>query len=255
MENNGMTYKIEGLGLRYDSLVLYNDFEIKIKKGSIVSMLGPSGCGKTTLLNVMGNLAKPDEIKVNDFESLSKSFIFQEHRLLPWKTVYDNIAFVIKNKFEEKQIKESVYEYLRQVELLDFKDYYPGELSGGMKQRVAIARAFVYPSDVLVMDEPFKGLDIRTKRVVMETFIKAWEKDKRTVVFVTHDVEEAVRLGDEIHILDGPPVKVVEKVSTNGVFRDMRVETPEFRNLRNRLKCLLDGVCEVLGGTGENYDA
>src|SRR6056297_947339 len=252
MENNGLTYKIEGLGLRYDSLVLYNDFEIKIKKGSIVSMLGPSGCGKTTLLNVMGNLAKPDEIKVNDFKALSKSFIFQEHRLLPWKTVYDNISFVIKKKFDEEKMHELVNEQLRQVELLEFKDYYPGDLSGGMKQRVAIARAFVYPSDVLVMDEPFKGLDIRTKRVVMETFVKAWEKDKRTVVFVTHDVEEALRLGDEIHILDGPPVKVVEKVSTNGVFRNMRVETPEFRNLLSRLKCLLDGVCQVLGGTGES---
>jgi len=254
MENNRMIYKIEGLGLKYDSLLIYKDFEINIKKGSIVSILGPSGCGKTTLLNVMGNLAEPDEIKVNDFKALSKSFIFQEHRLLPWKTVYDNISFVIKKKFDEEKMHELVNEQLRQVELLEFKDYYPGDLSGGMKQRVAIARAFVYPSDVLVMDEPFKGLDIRTKRVVMETFVKAWEKDKRTVVFVTHDVEEAMRLGDEIHILEGPPVKVVEKIRTNGVFRDMRTESAEFIELRNRLKCMLDGVCQVLDGTGANNE-
>ncbi|MBK5251936.1 MAG: ATP-binding cassette domain-containing protein [Peptostreptococcaceae bacterium] len=250
MENDGVRYKIEGMSLRYDNLILYEDFDMEVKKGSIVCLLGPSGCGKTTLLNVIGNLEKPDAMAANDFEALSKSYIFQEHRLLPWKTVYENVAFVIKERFDENRVKELVEEYLKKVELLEFKGYYPGELSGGMKQRVAIARAFVYPSDVLIMDEPFKGLDIRTKRIVMETFLKAWEKDKRTVVFVTHDVEEAVRLGDEIHILDGPPVKVLEKIRTDGVFRNIRTENKEFRALRDRLKCLLDGVCEVTGGTG-----
>ncbi len=250
MENDGVRYRIKGMSLRYDNLILYEDFDMDVKKGSIVCLLGPSGCGKTTLLNVMGNLEKPDAMAANDFEALSKSYIFQEHRLLPWKTVYENVAFVIKERFDENRVKELVEEYLKKVELLEFKDYYPGELSGGMKQRVAIARAFVYPSDVLIMDEPFKGLDIRTKRIVMETFLKAWEKDKRTVVFVTHDVEEAVRLGDEIHILDGPPVKVLEKIQTDGVFRNIRMENKEFRILRDRLKCLLDGVCEVIDGTG-----
>jgi NitT/TauT family transport system ATP-binding protein len=250
MENDGVRYRIKGMSLSYDNLILYEDFDMDVKKGSIVCLLGPSGCGKTTLLNVMGNLEKPDAMAANDFEVLSKSYIFQEHRLLPWKTVYENVAFVIKERFKENRVRELVEEYLKKVELLEFKDYYPGELSGGMKQRVAIARAFVYPSDVLIMDEPFKGLDIRTKRIVMETFLKAWEKDKRTVVFVTHDVEEAVRLGDEIHILDGPPVKVLEKIRTDGVFRNIRMENKEFRILRDRLKCLLDGVCEVIDGTG-----
>lgn len=254
MENDSVRYRIKGMSLRYDNLILYENFDMDVKKGSIVCLLGPSGCGKTTLLNVMGGLEKPDAMSKNDFETLSKSYIFQEHRLLPWKTVYENVAFVIKERFDENRVKEMVNEYLSKVELLDFKDYYPGELSGGMKQRVAIARAFVYPSDVLIMDEPFKGLDIRTKRIVMETFLKAWEKDKRTVVFVTHDVEEAVRLGDEIHILEGQPVKVLEKVRIDGAFRNIRMENNEFRALRNRLKCMLDGVCEVIGGTGVNDD-
>ncbi len=254
MENDSVRYNIEGMSLRYDNLILYKNFDMEVKKGSIVCLLGPSGCGKTTLLNVMGNLEKPDAMAKNDFEALSKSYIFQEHRLLPWKTVYENVAFVIKEIFDENRVKELVEEYLNKVELIEFKGYYPGELSGGMKQRVAIARAFVYPSDVLIMDEPFKGLDIRTKRIVMETFLKAWEKDKRTVVFVTHDVEEAVRLGDEIHILQGPPVKVLEKIQTDGAFRNIRTENKEFRDLRDRLKCLLDGVCEVLSETGVSDD-
>ena len=254
MEKNGLKYKIEGMSLRYDDLILYKDFNMEVKKGSIVCMLGPSGCGKTSLLNVMGDLVKPEKMALNDFEVLTKSYIFQEHRLLPWKTVYENVAFVIKEKFGKDRVKELVMQYLEQVELLDFKDYYPEELSGGMKQRVAIARAFVYPSDVLIMDEPFKGLDIRTKRIAMESFLKAWDKDKRTVVFVTHDVEEAVRLGDEIHILEGPPVKVLEKIFTGGAFRNIRIENKEFRNLINRLKCLLDGVCQVIGEIGVNDD-
>lgn len=234
-----MTYRIEGLNLKYGNLVVYENFDMSVRDKTIVSILGPSGCGKTTLLNFMSGIEKPQGIKVNDFETLTKSYIFQEPRLLPWKTVYENIAFVIRERFEKEQVRILVDEQLDRVGLSRFKDYFPGALSGGMKQRVAIARAFVYPSEMLIMDEPFQGLDIRTKDAVMAAFLKSWEKDRRTVVFVTHDVEEAVRLGDEIHILEGPPVRMIEEVRTEGVFRNVDDDNGNFRDLCSELKNLL----------------
>lgn len=242
MENGGMTYRLEGLDLSYGERVLYKGFGMAFEKGTIVSILGPSGCGKTTLLNVLGGLVEPQAVRVNDIRPLTKSYIFQEPRLLPWKTVWENVAFVIRERYGEERVRELVQDQLEQVELAGFESYYPEALSGGMKQRVAIARAFAYPSEVLIMDEPFKGLDVRTKRVVMETFLKLWDRDRRTVVFVTHDVEEAVRLGDEIHVLEGPPVHLVESVRTGGAFREMETENDIFKTFCDRLKGRLQGA-------------
>jgi len=140
------------------------------------------------------------------------SYIFQEPRLLPWKTVRENIAFVLS---EIDNTKETVDKYLRLVELEKFADYYPAKLSGGMKQRVAIARAFAYPSDIILMDEPLKTLDFKLKQNLMNSFRKLWQFDKRTVVFVTHEVDEALMLGNDIYVFSKAPVEIKQKFSIN----------------------------------------
>jgi NitT/TauT family transport system ATP-binding protein len=171
-------------------------------------MCGPSGCGKTTLLNAVAGLVDTKGI----VELPGKlSYIFQEDRLLPWMTVFDNVAYVLKKDMDEETLKKRVLHYLEMVGLIDYKDDYPDKLSGGMKRRVSIARAFAYPSDVLLMDEPFKGLDRDLKEQIMKDFQKLWEEDKRTVIFVTHDLYEAEFLGTKMLQMKGLPLEIVNE--------------------------------------------
>ncbi|MHB8125444.1 MAG: ABC transporter ATP-binding protein [Desulfitobacteriaceae bacterium] len=223
-----MDLEIENLNKSYDELIVFKDFGLKIPEGKIICILGPSGCGKTTLLNMIGGLVKADSGRFSGFENKLLSYIFQEPRLLKWKTVRENIEFVLKDIYPRNKRLEIVDQYLEQVELTTFRDYYPDNLSGGMKQRTAIARAFVYHSDILIMDEPFKGQDLKLKLSLINSFLKLWNKDKRTVIFVTHDIEEAVLLGDEIVVLGSLPARVLKKF-TNNVLREER----KLKDIRN----------------------
>ena len=223
-----MDLVIENLNKSFAELVVFRDFSLKVPKGKITCILGPSGCGKTTLLNMIGGLVKADSGKFLGFENKVLSYIFQEPRLLKWKTVKENIEFVLKDIYPSNKRIEIVDHYLEQVELTDFKDYYPDNLSGGMKQRVAIARAFVYPSDIFIMDEPFKGQDLKLKLSLFDSFLKFWNQNKRTVIFVTHDIEEAILLGDEIVVLGSLPTKILKKF-TNDMLREER----KFKDIRN----------------------
>jgi NitT/TauT family transport system ATP-binding protein len=223
-----MALVIENLGKSYDKLVIFKDFDLEITEGKITCLLGPSGCGKTTLLNIIGGLLKADSGRFRGFENKVLSYIFQEPRLMNWKTVRENVEFVLKGKFPGPERRKIVDQYLEEVELTDFKDYYPKNLSGGMKHRTAIARAFVCQSDILIMDEPFKGQDLKIKLSLIDSLLKLWEKDQRTVIFVTHDIEEAVFLGDEIIVLSSTPAKILKKFSN-----DMRRDERELIDIRN----------------------
>lgn len=209
-----MSLEIRGLYKKYDEVSLYSDFCIDIPEGTITCILGPSGCGKTTLLNIIGNIIKPDRGTLAGFENKVLSYIFQDPRLLPWKTVRGNIEFALSKDLPLEERKELTERFIRLVELEGFVDYYPSKLSGGMRQRVSIARAFAYPSDIILMDEPLKGLDIKLKLNLIQTFSRIWEADKRTVIFVTHDVDESLLLGNEIVVLTNAPVGIAahEKV-------------------------------------------
>ncbi len=193
-------------------LTVYNDFHMDISEGKVTCVMGPSGCGKTTLLNIISGLLKPQSGEFNGFGDKAVSYIFQEPRLLPWKTVSQNIGFVIKDLYPKKQREEKIKKYLEIVGLSTFENYWPEKLSGGMKQRVGIARAFVYPSNLLLMDEPFKGLDLQLKISLLNSFNLLWENDRRTVIFVTHDPDEALYLADEICILSPAPAKALDKI-------------------------------------------
>jgi NitT/TauT family transport system ATP-binding protein len=161
---------------------------------------------------MIGGITPQDGGGIRGVENKKISFIFQEPRLLPWKTVRGNLDFVLQHQASQEKEK-AIDNNLRLVGLQDFARYYPEQLSGGMKQRVAIARAFSYPSDLILMDEPLKTLDPRLKWNLMKTFLRLWENDRRTVVFVTHDVDEALVLGEEIFVFSRPPVQVISRIT------------------------------------------
>lgn len=204
-----MTLEVKGLYKHFGDLVLFRDFSITFQEGTITCILGPSGCGKTTLLNIIGNILRPDRGILTGFDGKIISYIFQDPRLLPWKTVKGNIEFVLDKNMSAEQRQKLTEHFIRLVELEEFATYYPSELSGGMRQRVAIARAFVYPSDIILMDEPLKGLDIKLKLSLIQTFSRIWEDNRRTVIFVTHDVDEALLLSNEIVVFSRAPVQIL----------------------------------------------
>jgi NitT/TauT family transport system ATP-binding protein len=195
-------------------------FELQPRE--IFCILGPSGCGKTTLLKLLAGLLTPESGQVDDFFEKEKSFLFQEPRLLPWMTVYENLCFTTKAHLEEQVLKEQIEFYLKEVRLWEYKDHYPDELSGGMQQRIAIVRAFLFPSELMLLDEPFKSLDVEIMLSVMETFKELWQRHDRTVVMITHDVLAAALLGDRIMILSEKPTKAVD-VLENPVPKEERL--------------------------------
>ena len=180
------------------------------EEGKVTVILGESGCGKSTLLGILSNNIKDfsGEIVFDRDISSGISYIFQEDTLIPWKTVYENIEYVLKDKISASEMRAYIEKYLKIVNLLEYKDEYPEHLSGGMKRRVGIARAFAYPSDYLFMDEPFEFLDIKTKGEIIEYFKLLQEKNKKTVLFITHDIESALKIGDKIVVFSSKPTRI-----------------------------------------------
>lgn len=180
------------------------------EEGRVTVILGESGCGKSTLLGILSNNIKDfsGEIVFDRDISSGISYIFQEDTLIPWKTVYENIEYVLKDKISASEMRTYIEKYLKMVNLLEYKDEYPEHLSGGMKRRVGIARAFAYPSDYLFMDEPFEFLDIKTKGEIIEYFKLLQEENKKTVLFITHDIESALKIGDKIVVFSSKPTRV-----------------------------------------------
>lgn len=183
----------------YGDKVIFDNFDIEFEQGKITGVLGRSGCGKTTLLNIIcgtadfaGEVERPDKI----------SYIFQSQRLVPNLTVYKNLEYVLSYIRDKNEKSKRIEEVLRMVEMYDERGKYPSQLSGGMAQRVSLARAFAYDAPLMLMDEPFKGLDVSLKKRIIDVFKKLYERDKRTVVFVTHDIDEALFLADRIIVLE-----------------------------------------------------
>lgn len=195
-------YEIQLINLckSYEGNIVLDNINIDIQENKITVISGPSGCGKTTLLNIISGIEKADSGQVI-LKDNSISYIFQEDRLIPYLTVYENIAFVLKSVMGKNEIDKTINKYLEMVRLTEFKDKLPSKLSGGMKRRVAIARAFAYKSKILLMDEPFKGLDDKLKTEIIDDFLELYKNDKRTVILVTHDKEEARLLGDIVYSL------------------------------------------------------
>ncbi|GKX29920.1 ABC transporter ATP-binding protein [Vallitalea longa] len=225
--------RLKNISKAFDDLVIFKDFNMDIEKGKIICFLGASGCGKTTLLNIISGTLEYD---IGSIEGTSDnvSYIFQDTRLLPWATIEDNITFVLKSN-NEIDAKKLAKKYIDIVKLTQFCKYYPKQLSGGMKQRVSIARAFAYKAEMLLMDEPFQGLDYDLKIELINAFLELWEEDNRTVVFVTHDIDEALLLADKIYILEGRPAKIKKELSIDIPKRDRMVKKESLDNYREMI--------------------
>jgi len=230
-----MSLRIDNLNKKYDDISLYRDFSISFTEGILTCILGPSGCGKTTLLNIIGGITLPDNGNLSGFNGKVMSYIFQDPRLLPWKTVTGNIEFVMNRSMTAIERKKESDRLIRLVELDAFADYYPSQLSGGMRQRVSIARAFACPSNIILMDEPLKGLDIALKQNMIRSFSRIWKTDRRTAIFVSHDVDEVLMLGEEIMVMSQPPVKIVSHESIKEPVEFRRPETTQYKRLKQIL--------------------
>ncbi len=234
-----MTFQINNVSKSFGKLQVLQNVSMRIEKHKIICIVGPSGAGKTTILNLISGVIQPDAGSLEGFSDKTVSYIFQETRLLPWKTVEQNIDFVLKDKLDKKKRAEVLEKSIAMVDLSDFRNYYPAQLSGGMKQRVAIARAFAFPAEILLMDEPFDGLDPQLKKNVMDAFLNLWEMEKRSVFFVTHDMNEALLLGDEIYVLSSQPASIKGRILNPIPHRDRDPASEEMRRIERQLHELI----------------
>ena len=200
--------------------VALDDLDLVVEAGEFLTVVGPSGCGKSTVLDLIGGLASPtsgrltvDGIPITG-PGLDRSVVFQQYTLLPWRTAQANIEFALEAKggLNKRERAERAREYLDLVGLTDFAGRYPHELSGGMKQRVAIARSLSYQPQVLLMDEPFGALDAQTRERLQEELLTIWRRTGTTVVFITHDIDEAVFLGQRVAVMSARPGRIQEVV-------------------------------------------
>lgn len=202
-----------------DTVHVLDTLNFKINPGEFVCLLGPSGCGKSSVLNIIAGFVKPtkgyvfvDKRQVNQ-PGADRGFVFQQYSLLPWKTTFENVAFGLKIKGTSKvERQELVDDYLNRVGLYRYRHLYPHQLSGGMQQRASIVRALVNSPSVLLMDEPFAALDAQTRRMMHELLVSICSDLSPTVIFVTHDINEAIFLGDRVFVMGVKPGKIKEEV-------------------------------------------
>jgi NitT/TauT family transport system ATP-binding protein len=216
-------------GKRVDALA---NVHLEIAAGSFVCLIGPSGCGKSTLLNLLAGLEFPDSGVVEldgatiNGPSPRRGMVFQEFALFPWMTVRGNVEVGLRYQHVGKSDRAArVCKLIGDVGLSGFENLYPRELSGGMRQRVAIARAYALEPEILLMDEPFGSLDAQTKPIMQEDLLKTWYRDRKTIVFVTHDVDEAVFLADRVVIMSARPGRI---------FTEFQIELPRPRTRQTR---------------------
>jgi len=199
--------------------------DLSIERGEFLVIVGPSGCGKTTLLRVLAGLEEytGGEVLIHaDDDGAQRpdsAMVFQEHGVFPWMTVRDNVAFGLKASGMGRAARQRIAdEYIERVGLTQFANAYPHQLSGGMRQRVSVARAFATDAQMLLMDEPFAALDEQTKLVLQELLLKIWQETSKTVLYVTHSLDEALVLGDRIVVMSGRPGTVKDVIDVASVF-------------------------------------
>jgi NitT/TauT family transport system ATP-binding protein len=208
------------------------------REGEFITVIGPSGCGKSTFLHIMGGFIPADagSIRVAGRQvngpGPDRGMMFQEFALFPWRSVAGNVAWGLEAQgVPQAEVQAVVAKYLEIMGLSDFRNHLPAELSGGMKQRVALARVLAFDPKVLLMDEPFGALDAQTREQMQEEVTRLWERTRKTIVFVTHDIEEAVFLGDRVVVLTARPARILEEV---------RIDLPRPRDLtvKKSVQCL-----------------
>ena len=238
-EHIHMTFTRDG-----KSTPVLNDVNFTVAKGEFLCIVGPSGCGKSTLLSAIGGFLSPTggEIRI-DGESVKgpdprRIFVFQERGVFPWLTVEGNIEFGLF-KLSRAERASRVQHYIKMVGLVGFEKAYPAELSGGMKQRLEVARALAVNPDMLLLDEPFGALDSITRLIMRGELLRIWREERNTVIFVTHDIDEAVQLADRVAVMSGRPANI-QKIVNIDIPHPRDISAPRYLELRN-------GILEQLG--------
>ncbi len=237
-----MALEVINISKSFNNLKVLDNITFKVKDNSFTCIIGESGCGKTTLLRIVSGLEKADsgEILFNGkkLEINDVGFVFQDDRLLPWRTTLKNVAFGLEIR-NDKRALEKAKDVLRFVGLEEFENYYPKQLSGGMRQLVGIARALAINPKILLMDEPFASLDAQTRNRMQAELLDIWNEEKKTVLFVTHNIDEAVYLADKIIVLSKRPARVVEEIKVY-LERPRDRTSLEFIDVRKRVLELLN---------------
>ncbi|HEY0319910.1 MAG TPA: ABC transporter ATP-binding protein [Pyrinomonadaceae bacterium] len=218
----------------YGASAVFEDLSVEIERGEFVAVVGPSGCGKTTLLNLLSGFLKPTSGVVN--RAGRTRMVYQSDGLFPWLTVRENIALGLRHLAYEKQRQAQLKDLLSLIRLDGFAEHYPHQLSGGMRQRVELARALAGETDVLLMDEPFSSLDYQTRLRMRRMLVRVLTERPRTVVFVTHDIEEAAQLADRILVLSERPARLINELRVEVE----RPRDPTHPTVVNTVKTILD---------------
>lgn len=229
----------QGFIVKDDVKQVVDHVSMEVRDNEFLVVLGPGHCGKSVLMNIIAGLEKPSSGKVYlEGEEIHGSdkrigMVFQTLNLMPWRTVMANVEFGLEiSGMKKKERREIAQKYIDLVGLTGFENAYPHQLSGGMKQRVGIARAYTNSPEILLMDEPFGQLDAQTRYSMQEEVLRIWEQDKRTIIFVTNNIEEAVYLADRIVLLSNCPAKVKQVYDLSGLKRPRNVTDPEFLRVR-----------------------
>ena len=247
-EERCVKVKIDHVEKIYDGrkgkMIALNGVDLDIMENEFICVVGPSGCGKSTLLNIIAGLLEPTSgaVYVNgkkvEGTGTERGVVFQQYALFPWLTVMKNVMFGLKLKgMSDEEAKKIAMKYIKMVELEDFVDSYPKELSGGMKQRVAIARAYAVQPEVLLMDEPFGALDAQTRTQLQSELIRTWQEEKKTCFFITHDVEEAIILATKVIVMSARPGRIKTIIDIDLPYprtQEMKMEQ-QFLDLKARI--------------------
>ncbi|MCU1230687.1 MAG: aliphatic sulfonates transporter ATP-binding protein [Acidobacteria bacterium] len=234
-----MTVAIRNINMRFGEMAVLNDISLDVRDGEFVCILGPSGCGKSTLLNIVGGFTKATSGDVTiDGEQVTgpdprRIFVFQERGVFPWLTVEGNIGFGLFRLGEEEKRNRIAY-YVQLVGLRGFEHAFPRELSGGMKQRLEVARALAVNPDVLYLDEPFGALDSITRLQMRRELLRIWQKERKTVLFVTHDIEESVQLADRVVVMSQRPAHI-QRIVDIDIPHPRDLSAPRYIELRDSI--------------------
>ena len=239
-----MVYHADG-----NSVAALEDINLDIANGEFISIVGPSGCGKSTLLNVMGGFLSPSTGAVTiDGEAVTgpdqrRILVFQERGVFPWLSVEGNIGFGL-SKLSRSERESRIAHYVQLVRLQGFEHSYPSDLSGGMKQRLQVARALAVDPDILFLDEPFGALDSITRVIMRGELLRIWQTERRTIVFVTHDIDEAVQLADRVVVLSSRPARIQEILNID-IPHPRNISSPRYLELRDELLKLIGLAYEI----------
>ncbi|MCL2052945.1 MAG: ATP-binding cassette domain-containing protein [Oscillospiraceae bacterium] len=222
------------VNVSFKALAVMENFCGEFEENKVNCILGPSGCGKTTLLNLLSGILHEDSGHITKPNRVS--YVFHEDALVLQKTARKNLELVLKSVYKDSaELKRIINKFLKISDLERAAELYPHEMSSGMRQRLALIRAFAYPSDILLMDEPFKALDIALKHSIIKAFLSLYEEDKRTVFFVTHDIDEALLTGDFIYVYSNKPISLQKKFIVSNDKCDRKLYDDSLTKIKNEI--------------------